>query len=71
MKNSAFVALATGLLLVTLMIAQGYGQNNQTVKYSTLIDEAIVKCQNKVTLLNSTSLNFYRCAKVITIDQIL
>ena len=66
MKNLTYIVLATGLLLVTLMIAQGSSQSledtNQVVKYSTFIDETIAKCRNKVALLDSGSSNIRRQA---------
>lgn len=66
MKNSVYIALATGLLLFTFMIAQGSSQNlkdtDASVKYATFIDETIQKCRNKVVLLHSSSPNIRRQA---------
>lgn len=61
MKKSAFVALATGLLLITLMVAQGSSQNRDTTnmagKYEKMIDKCIDKCRQKTALLASNSPN--------------
>lgn len=68
MKNSAYIALAVGLLLATLIIVIAQGSNqilentNQAGKYTTLIDETIAKCRNKAALFNSKSPNIRRQA---------
>jgi len=65
MKKSVYVLLATVLLvafLTTQGISQPFEKSDQNSKYSDLIDEAIAKCQNKSSLLNSRSPNIRKQA---------
>lgn len=66
MKNSAYIALAIGVLLATFFITQGISQNidnpDLAGKYAAFIDEAIAKCRKKAEMLGSKSPNIRRQA---------
>ncbi len=70
MKQSAIIGLSAGLLLITLMVIQSAGQSlvtENTEKYTSIINAAITKCQNKKVLLESRSPNIRRQAIMASI----